>query len=332
MLFPLGVAIGAGIAAALLFSVTIKGTALAMALAYLSPLPIMIAALGWGLQADLIAVVISGSVVAGVLDPVSGLIYAVTVALPSGLLAGLAVLDRANPFDPASPPARPFRAGAGALAAVAAGLGFAVSAGAIGVMIILNGGYDKAIVAFRQLLQPTLDDAMGSPVGLPEGLSVEDVGQLIIKFAPAAIAASTALMLLINLYVAGRTTQLSDRLSRGWLDLPSTFKLPAWLGLLTLAADVAWYLSPEPFNPFAAALGAPLSLIFLAQGLAALHALSRRAPGRWAVMVALYLAVFLAPRWVGPALVAFGLAESALKLRMRNAARPPKLPHPDPKA
>jgi hypothetical protein len=93
---------------------------------------------------------------------------------------------------------------------------------------------------------------------------------------------------------------------------------------------VAWYFSPEPYNPFAAALGAPLSLIFLAQGLAGLHALSRRAQGRWAVMLALYIAVFLAPRWVGPALVAFGLAESALKLRARSLAHPPKVPQQDP--
>ena len=42
--------------------------------------------------------------------------------------------------------------------------------------------------------------------------------------------------------------------------------------------------------------------------------------------MALYLALFLAPRWIGPAVTALGLAESALKLRERAAKRPPPKP------
>ena len=53
------VAIGAGCAAALLFIVSAQSSALAMALAYLAPLPIMIATLGWGLDAGAIAAAIS---------------------------------------------------------------------------------------------------------------------------------------------------------------------------------------------------------------------------------------------------------------------------------
>jgi len=56
--------------------------------------------------------------------------------------------------------------------------------------------------------------------------------------------------------------------------------------------------------------------------LAVLHALSRRAPGRMALMVALYFALLIAPRWVGVALAVVGLAESLLGLRNRQAAHP----------
>ena len=53
------VAIGAGCAAALLFVVSAQTSVLAMALAYLAPLPIMIATLGFGLDAGAIAGAIS---------------------------------------------------------------------------------------------------------------------------------------------------------------------------------------------------------------------------------------------------------------------------------
>ena len=323
MLNRIAVALGAGIASALLFCVTVKGTTLAMALAYLAPLPIMISALGWGIEADALASVVAGAVVAGVIDPGSGLLFWLTVALPSALLSGLASATSLNPFDRLNSAAKkPFRAGLGALTMTAAALGAVVSAGALGVMIFFNGGYAKAVATFRAMLEPTLQEAMSGGLGLPQELGADEVARLIIKYAPAAISASTALMLLLNLYVAARVVQFSQRLNRPWLEIPTNLKLPASLTLVAVAATAAWLFSPEPYNPFAAAIAAPLILIFVFQGLAALHALSRRAPGRMALIVALYFAFFIAPRWVGVALALFGIAESLLTLRARQAAHP----------
>ena len=59
MLHRFVVAIGAGCAAALLFVVSAQSSILAMALAYLAPLPIMIATLGWGLDGGAIAAAIA---------------------------------------------------------------------------------------------------------------------------------------------------------------------------------------------------------------------------------------------------------------------------------
>lgn len=326
MLPAIGVAIGAGVASGLLFAVASKGTTLAMALAYLSPLPAMIAALGWGGRANLIAALVSAGAVAGLVDPLSGVIFGLTVAAPGALLVGVARLYQRNPFAPGAEPNSPVRPGLGAITLTAAGFGFAVSAGAIAVMIVDHGGYAPAIADFRAMLQPTLEEAMTSGGDLPEGVTVEDLGRLVLRYAPAAIAASTTLMLLINLYIAARTAQLSERLPRPWLEIPDSLRLPALAGLVTLAAAAGWYFAPEPYNPFVAALAAPLLLLFLLQGLATLHALSRRTPGRPAVIIALYLALMLAPRWIGVAVCALGLAESALKLRARAAARPPRTP------
>jgi len=322
MLNRFAVALGAGAASALLFCVTVKGTPISMALAYLSPLPIMISALGWGLDANAIASIVAGAVVAGFIDPGSGFIFWLTVALPAALLSGLAATNSLNPFDRANPPSRPYRADLGTLTMIAAGLGAAVSAGALSAMIYVNGGFAKAVAAFREMLQPTLQEAMGGDIGLPQGLGSEEVARLIVRYAPAAIAASTALMLLLNLYAAARIAQFSQRLNRPWLEIPTGLKLPAPLTLAAVAAAAGWMFLPDPYNPFAAAIAAPLALIFGFQGFAVLHALSRRAPGRMALIFALYFAFFLAPRWVGSALAFIGLAESVLSLRTRQAAHP----------
>ena len=273
MLNRIGVAIGAGLASALLFAVTVKGTAAAMALAYFTPLPIMIIALGWGLQADAIAVVAAGAIVAAVIEPDAGLKFTLAISAPAGLLAGLAALDRLDPFDRASPPAKPFQAGPGLIALSAAALGFAISAGAIATMMIDHGGYDQAAEAFRHMLEPTLDDATTGGADLPEGFTLEDINVVLVKFAPAALAGSVAVMLIVNLYIAARVAQVSQRLARPWLDIPTTMSAPALAGVVAFAALAAWYLAPEPYAAFAAALGAPLALVFVMQGLAVLHAL-----------------------------------------------------------
>jgi len=322
MLNRFGIAIGAGLASALLFSVTAKGTALAMLLAYLAPLPIMIVALGWGLDADALACVLAAVAVGVVIDPGSGLLFFLTVALPSAALGALAIATRVNPFDRSPPAPGARRASLGALAVSAAGFATVVSAGALIVMIVMNGGYDKAVAAFRDMLEPTLAEAIGESGDLPNELGAADVARLIVKYAPAAIAASTALMLIINLYLAARVAQVSQRLARPWTDIPTTFRLPLPVAIVALLAAVGWLVLPEPYNPFVAALAAPLALMFAFQGLAVLHALSRRAPGRTALMFTLYFALLLAPRWVGLALAVIGLAESALSLRTRQTPKP----------
>ena len=48
MIQRFAVPVGAGAVSALLFALTVKGTPLALALAYLAPMPLMIAAFGWG--------------------------------------------------------------------------------------------------------------------------------------------------------------------------------------------------------------------------------------------------------------------------------------------
>src|SRR5271155_1881512 len=155
MLNRIGMGLGAGLASALLFVVTVQGTALALALAYLAPLPIMIATLGWGVDAGLVALCAACAVVAGAVEAFSGMLFGLTVALPAWGLGPFATLhgspwrlDSFRRSPVASAPLRPSAApsagpGVGTLVVVAAGIGIAIGAGAPVAMIVVFGGHSK---------------------------------------------------------------------------------------------------------------------------------------------------------------------------------------------
>src|SRR6478752_7984040 len=88
------IALAAGSASALMFASIISGALISLLLFYLAPLPLMVAALGWGP----IAATIGGIVAASGLGAIIGLPYciafAVTVALPAWWLGHLALLGR----------------------------------------------------------------------------------------------------------------------------------------------------------------------------------------------------------------------------------------------
>ena len=99
-----------------------QSSLIAMTLAYLAPLPIMIATIGWGLDGGAIAAAISISVLAMVAEPLSALVFAGSVAAPAWILAAFSVtplaryLRRLKPDASVYPPV-------GAIVALAALLG-----------------------------------------------------------------------------------------------------------------------------------------------------------------------------------------------------------------
>src|ERR1700681_2871947 len=89
------IAMAAGCASALMFASIISGALISLLLFYLAPLPLMVAALGWGP----ISATIGGITAATGLGAIFGLPYciafAVTIALPAWWLGHLALLGRA---------------------------------------------------------------------------------------------------------------------------------------------------------------------------------------------------------------------------------------------
>ena len=94
MIATLLIALAAGCASALMFASIISGALISLLLFYLAPLPLMVAALGWGP----LSATIGGIAAASGLGAIFGLPYciafAITVALPAWWLGHLALLGR----------------------------------------------------------------------------------------------------------------------------------------------------------------------------------------------------------------------------------------------
>lgn len=231
----IAVALGSGLAATLLLAAVRQGTFPALFLAYLSPLPLMIATLGFGhwtgLGAVAMAVVtfvalmtatapqqltIDGVLTAGL----GGLIFAVCEALPAWWLARLAGLSRANA-------ALPWTAGraekgrawdyypVGLLVLTAALIGFAIVAVATVAANFSQVNFEAGIDRAAAEIAPFVVRVLGSH-DLPNGVALVDLARLVVKSLPAVAASMIFLLFLMNLWLAGRVVQVSNRLTRPW--------------------------------------------------------------------------------------------------------------------
>jgi hypothetical protein len=315
MLHRFVVAIGAGCAAALLFVVSAQSSILAMTLAYLAPLPIMIATLGWGVDGGAVAAAISIAVLAVVAEPLSAVVFAASVAVPAWALAAFAVTPLAR-YLKRLKPAAPVHAPVGAVIALAALLGMIGGVAALTAVIVTYGGYSEGARHVAEAITTLAGDAFESA---PGNLTAREFADALVRYGPLAIAASTMMMLCVNLYGAARSTQLSRNLPRPWPDLPSSLALPWPVGVACLACLGAAYALPAPaaqyFSIGVGGLGAALAL----QGLAVAHALSRGLKMRPLMLVALYACCILRAKYTLPVLAGLGIIDGFLKLRSRAA-------------
>jgi len=320
MIQRFAVPVGAGAVSALLFALTAKGTPLALALAYLAPLPLMIAAFGWGAWGGLVAAAVASVALFAIFDVQGALVFLMIVAAPAWVLPSLAVLPRYAPPWRRSDPDVPARTPIGVVVTVAAALGAIVGLAGLATLIIGYSGYDAGLQALISELTPAIEQALVGVDVLPDGVSARDVALEVAKLAPLATATLGFLTLCLNLYAAGRSTMLSHRLPRPWPDLPTEFVLPRPLAVVTaLVIGVAIAL-PEPTDQFAWVVAGPLAAAYALQGLAVLHAMSRGLPLRPLLIVALYFCCGVRATWTLPLIAVVGLMDSAVNLRARAAA------------
>lgn len=310
------IGIGAGLASTLLLVSFASGVPM---LFTLSPLPLVIAGLGWNVPAILVGAGLAAGGLAVSGNGAIGLIHLVSVGAPSIWLAHLALLSR--PAEESRDEAVRHAGGVewypvGRLVLWAAGFG---AAALPAVMLILSGDLDVALKSLRALLDAGFSTEPFSPLGL----SVADRTRLVRFLAnalPLGAAVFWMLVLLMNLWLAAKVVERSHRLVRPWTDLaafsyPRAF-LPVYAGIFGLALFL-----PGASGFVARLFAATLTLALALLGMAVAHSLMRGRSARRPILVLMYVTVILFG-WPMLPLALIGLAEQLVGLRARFALAP----------
>ena len=314
------IAIAAGCASALMFASIISGALISLLLFYLAPLPLMVAALGWGP----LSATIGGIAAATGLGAIFGLPYciafAVTVALPAWWLGHLTLLGRpvtnGAPSGNGAAPVAPvlewypvgrillWITGFAALTTMAALLTLGTDAAAI------TGAMRRGLM---RIIGPR-DAASGE---------TEQWIDALVTIAPAAAAVVAMMTLTLNLWLAARITATSGRLHRPWPDLKSAALPPMTLAALCVA--VAFCFAGGLLAILAQIVTAALMMAYALTGFAVLHTLTLALKSR-ALWLSCTYAIVMVFGWPVLAMVVLGLADAVFGIRQRYLqGRPPPL-------
>jgi hypothetical protein len=315
------IALAAGSASALMFASIVSGALISLVLFYLAPLPLMVAAMGWGP----IAATIGGIAAASGLGAIFGLPYcvafALTVALPAWWLGHLALLGRpvsgaasANGSAPAAPTMEWYPVGR-ILLWIA---GFAALT-TIAAMLTLGTDAETITGTLRRGLLRIL--------GPREPVSSGDIERWVAALAviaPPAAAIVAMMTFTLNLWLAARITATSGRLHRPWPDLRAAELPPMTLVVLSIA--LAFCFIGGIAAMFAQIATTALMMAYAFTGFAVLHTLTLALKSR-AIWLSCIYAVVVVFGWPVLAMIALGVADAVFGLRERyQRGKPPPLP------
>ena len=309
------IAMAAGFASALMFASIISGALISVLLVYLAPLPLMVAALGWGPLGATIGGIAAATALGAIFSLPYCMAFVVAVALPAWWLGHLALLGR--PLAAGSAPADHDAA----LEWYPVGrilIWIVVFATITTTAILLTMGFDA----------PTIQDTMRSAwmhLLEPAGAKLSDrMLDALVTIAPTAACTVIAMALTLNLWLAAKITATSRRLHRPWPDLKSTALPP--LTLAGLCVAIAFCFSGGLLAIVAQIVTAALMIAYMLTGFAVLHTLTLALKSRalWLGCTYLIVVVFA---WAVLAIAILGIADAVFELRQRFLrGRPPPLP------
>jgi hypothetical protein len=322
MIATLLIALAAGCASALMFASIVSGALISLLLFYLAPLPLMVAAIGWGpLSAS-----VGGIAAASGLGAIFGLPYciafAVTVAMPAWWLGHLALLGRpmapgvpsGNGASPVAPDLEWYPVGR-----ILLWISGFVALTTMAALLTLGTDAETITGALRRFLMRMLDLSDAAPKA-----ETQQWIDALVTIAPAAAAIVAMATLTLNLWLSAKITATSGRLHRPWPDLKSA-ALPA-MTLPALCVAVAFCFAGGLPAILAKIVTASLMMAYALVGFAVLHTLTLSLKGR-ALWLGCIYAIVVVFSWPVLAMVVLGLADAVFGLRQRYLrGRPPPLP------
>jgi hypothetical protein len=322
MIAIVAIAIAAGSASALMYASTISRVRLSLVLVYLSPLPLMVAAIGWGP----LSAAMGGIAAACALGLLFGLPYAIgfvlIAALPAWWLGHLVMLGRpianaahiGNGAAPAAPAMEWYPTGRLLLWIS----GFAVL---ITMTLLLMIGSDAAEISStmkRSML------GVFKEGGIEISADMDRAVDLFVAIVPTFAAIFFMKMLTVNLWLAAKISATSGRLNRPWPDFRSTALPP--MTLVALCVALAFCFTGGTPALLAQVLTSALLMAYALTGFAVLHTLTLASPSR-AIWLGLTYAIVLAFAWLLLIMAVLGLADTIFGFRERfMRTRPPPLP------
>ena len=317
------IAIAAGCASALMFASIISGALISLLLLYFAPLPLMVAALGWGPLAATIGGIMAATGLGAIFGLSFCIAFAVMMALPAWWLGHLALLGR--PMANAAPSGNGAAPVSPALEWYPIGrllLWIASFAVLITMATLLTFGTDAATIT--ETMRAGLLQILGPRVAA----SSDEIRQRIdavVMIAPAAAANSTMTMLTLNLWLAATITATSGRLHRPWPVLKST-ELPP-MTLAALSAAIAFCFTGGLLAMLAQTVTAALLMTYALTGLAVLHTLTLGLKSRALWLSCTYAILVVSGGWLVITMVILGIADAIFGLRQRYLrGRPPPIP------
>ncbi|ETR74892.1 membrane protein [Afipia sp. P52-10] len=318
MMLNILIALAAGGASALMFASIISGALISLVLFYLAPLPLLVAALGWGPVSALIGAVAAGAGLGLAFGLTYFLAFVVTVGLPAFWLGHLTLLakpaatsDGVAPADPDAldwyPPGRLL-------------LWVAVFAALITMSALFTLGSDAETISAE--LRRGLARIIGARDGTAPNTDTDRMLDMVTQVAPAAATLVAMITLTLNLWLSGKIVAMSGRLRRPWPYLPAV-ELPP-LTLMALAVALALSFASGIAAMLAQVVSTALLMAYMFVGFAVLHVAASVSAGRWWWLLAAYGAVFIFG-WPSLIVAMLGLLDSAIGLRRRlsNRAKPP---------
>jgi hypothetical protein len=310
------VGLGAGVAAAVLFASLASGSAVAVILCLLAPLPLLITALGWSHWAGLIASLTGTFGTFALFGPFSALGFLTGVGLPGWWLGYLALLAR--PASATDPKFEWYPVGK--LVLWAALLSALIAAA---TLLTIQINIDRLRSALRPIFEQLMSVQAAAPAGNPDRDTPAHIDVLVETFltiAPLIAAVTSTISNLLNLWLAARIVKLSGRLHRPWPDIPAMTLPRHGFVLLIVAIAMTWLLFPDPIGILSGILMASLVVAFAALGFAVLHTITRGIDGRLLVLTGAYGAA-LAFWPMAMVMALLGLVDSAFNLRGRFARK-----------
>jgi hypothetical protein len=301
---------GAGMAAALLFAGLVSGTALAFPLFILSPLPIAIAALGFGTLSGAAAAAVASALIGFTLSYLAGGLYFILFAAPVAWAAHLVGLSRP---DEAAPGERQWFP----LDVVLMRVALAIAAAVVVTGFLLGYDPEALITQTLAVLKTWLAQSDGAT---PTDAELEPLVRFNIALMPFTSASLALGILVLATWLGARIAKMSGLLKREWTPL-WTVVLPQPAALFFGLAFVASLLPGVPGQIGGAVAGA-MGFAFALTGFGLLHAVLIGKAARPLLLFLVYAVsfIFLLPLGI---MAVVGLADTALQFRARRSAPRP---------